>query len=237
MTSSKISPKIRQINFLIIIDLALMLLALLMIQFSNFDVWLQNYFFDFEQETWLIDKDEPIKKFIFYQLPKILMGVAMFVCLAASIISFKNSKFSKYRHKFFLTFLGLILITAVAGNIKKFTNIHCPNRLEIYGGDVPYVRIFDKYPDGFYQKKSAQCFPAGHATVGFALFILFFVFEKKSLRLAAFFGATILGWISGSYQMLKGAHFFGDTLVAMLVCFLLAALLARFYELRLVNKT
>jgi membrane-associated PAP2 superfamily phosphatase len=43
------------------------------------------------------------------------------------------------------------------------------------------------------------------------------------------FSGFIFGWILGFYQMAKGAHFFGDTLVSMLLCFLVAAMIARFY--------
>lgn len=218
---------VRKINFLIIIDLALIAAALCLINFTDLDVKIQNYFFNFETKTWLIDKDEPFKKFIFYKFPKILLGVAIVFCLVATAIGFKKK--SSSRHKFFLIFLGLALIPAIGGNIKKFTNVYCPNHLEIYGETKPYVKIFDHYPANFTQTKRAQCFPGGHAVTGFALFILFFALQKKSHKFLGLFAGFFFGWILGIYQMMKGAHFFGDTLVSMLVCFLIAAVISKIY--------
>jgi membrane-associated PAP2 superfamily phosphatase len=243
MENSKILQKIKKIDILILISLTLILAALFWINYSDVNLKIQNHLFNFQSKEWLVDKDELVKKILFYKLPKILLGFAIIGCLFAVIFGFKllpqikiisvfsdglMSYFQKNRHRFFLIFLGLSLIPLIAGNIKKFTNVYCPNQLEIYGGDKPYIKIFDHYPEGFTQIKKAKCFPAGHAVTGFALMILFFALSGfyAFLGLA---GAISLGWIIGFYQMAKGAHFFGDTLVSMLVCFFLAALIARIY--------
>jgi len=235
MTNLKTLTEIRKIDFLIIANLALIILALCLFNYTDIDVKIQNHLFDFAHKTWLIDKDEPVKKFIFYKFPKILFGVAIVFCLIATVLGFKKN--SPNRHKFFLIILGLSLIPLIAGNIKKFTNVYCPTQLEIYGEKYPYVKIFDSYPKDFQQIKKAQCFPAGHPVTGFALFILFFAFEKKAWRIFGFIGALTLGSIMGFYQMAKGAHFFGDTVVAMLVCFLIAAIIARIHKDHLAKRS
>jgi membrane-associated PAP2 superfamily phosphatase len=224
MKNSKILPQIKKIDALILACAGLLLAVLCLVNYSNIDLEIQKYLFDFETKTWLIDKDEPVKKLLFYQLPKLLFGIGVAGCLVAAILDFKGQ-----RRRLFLIFLGLSLIPLIAGNIKKFTNIYCPAQLEIYDGDKPYVRIFESYPSDFQQIKTGQCFPAGHAVVGFALMILFFAFTKKSHRLWGLATGLILGWITGFYQMAKGAHFLGDSLVSMLVCFLLAALIYKIY--------
>jgi membrane-associated PAP2 superfamily phosphatase len=229
MANSRISSRNNKINFLIFVDLVLIILALCLINYTEIDIKIQDYFFDFENKSWLVDRNEPVKKFIFYQFPKILLGLAIFVLLASTIFAFVKKL--ENRRKFLLILLGLVFIPLIAGNIKKFTNVYCPNQLQIYGGKFPYVKIFDSYPSNLIQEKRAQCFPAGHAVTGFALLILFFALEKKRNRFFGLFSGIALGWILGSYQMLKGVHFFGDTLVSMLLCFLVAALLARFYRL------
>ena len=217
----------KKIDILIIANLALILLVLWAAQSTNIDVFLQNYFFDFTAKTWLIDAHEPVKKFIFYKFPKILFGVAILALLLALLIGLykKNNYCEKNFSKIMLIFLGLALIPLIAGNIKKFTNIYCPSQLEIYSGQHEYVKIFDKYQKP--QEKKGECYPAGHAITGFALFILFFAAEKKRNKIIGLFAAIILGWALGLYQMLKGAHFLSDTLVAMLLCFLLAAIIAK----------
>ena len=265
MRNSKILSKI---DFWIILDLVLIALALCWINYGNFDIEVQNYLFDFESKSWLVDKNEPVKKFIFYKLPKILFGVGVTGCLLGVILGFRDSKqilkqvqddnalalrysnsqlsplrhpelvsgsipksnfLIRHRHRLLLIFFGFSFIPLIAGNIKKFTNVYCPTQLEIYGGDKPYIRIFEHYPSSFHQAKKAQCFPAGHSVTGFTLMILFFALRRRSQRCLGLISAIILGWIMGLYQMAKGAHFFGDTLVSMLVCFLLAALITRIY--------
>lgn len=228
MENSIISLRLKKIDQMILATLALLALALIFVQYGNFDVWLQNKFFDFAQKKWLVDKTEPVAKFFFYQFPKMLFSLAIIGCLLVSLFSK-----TKNRRKFILIFLGFALIPLIAGNVKKFTNVYCPAQLEIYGGAKPYIKIFSSYPQDFKAEKRGQCFPAGHAVTGFALLILFFALEKKSNRVLGFCAAIIFGWAMGTYQMLKGAHFFGDTLIAMLLCFLIAAILARINEVQL----
>ncbi|MBP7710719.1 MAG: phosphatase PAP2 family protein [Rickettsiales bacterium] len=232
MKNSKILPQIKKINALIAANIVLILAALLLINFSDIDLAIQKSLFDFDSQAWLVDKDELVAKFIFYKFPKVLFGVGVVGCLVATIIGFKSSNqkfFIQNRHRFFLIFLGLSLIPLTAANIKKFTNVYCPNQIELFAGTKPYVKIFDSYPADFHQIKKGKCFPAGHAVTGFALMILFFAFAKKSHRLWGLASGLALGWIMGFYQIAKGAHFFGDTLVSMLVCFLFAALIYKIY--------
>lgn len=220
-----------KINKLIALDLIAIAASLLLINYSNIDVKIQNYFFDFDKKIWIIDSSESIKKFFFYKLPKISFAIAAVACAVFAILGFKKkSQFAfQNRHKFLLIFLGMIFIPLIAGNIKKFTNIYCPSQLEIYGGNYPYVKILDSYDADFHQAKKGKCFPAGHAITGFALMILFFALEKKRNRILSLIFANLIGWITGIYQMLKGAHFLGDTLIAMLLCFLLAAIITKIY--------
>ena len=234
MKNLEISKKIRAIDVLIIINLALVFMALCLINYTNFDLNIQKYLFDFESKKWLIDKNEPVKKFIFYQFPKILFGGIIYQIrhpelVSGSFTSTAPNFFTKNRHKLLLIFFGLAFVPLIVGNIKKFTNVYCPTQLEIYGEKYPYVKIFDHYPADFLQPKKAKCFPAGHSVTGFSLFILFFALRKKRSKIYGLFSGVISGWILGFYQMAKGAHFFGDTLVSMLLCFLFAALIARFY--------
>jgi membrane-associated PAP2 superfamily phosphatase len=221
--------KISKIDIIIAINIALIALVLCLINYTNIDVATQNLLFDFQTKTWLVDRGEPVKKFIFYQFPKILLGITISFFIYASVAGFKNkaSYFYKARNQYLLILLGLALIPLIAGNIKKFTNVYCPTQLEIYGGNKPYVKIFNKYPSEFIQDKKGKCFPAGHAVTCFSLFILFFALSGKKRIFLGLILPAILGSILNFYQMAKGAHFIGDGLVSMLVCFLIAALIAR----------
>lgn len=236
MDNLKIFPPTKEINALILADLIVIVLSLWIIGFTDINLKIQKHLFDFREQHWLVDRTEPIKKFFFYIGPKIVFGLTVAFCLAGSILGFKkkgNPKFYENRHRFLLTLIGLIFIPLIAGNIKKFTNVYCPANLQVYGGDKPYIKIFDSYPESFKQIKKGQCFPAGHCLTGFTLMILFFALEKKPQRILGLLSGITLGWIMGFYQMAKGAHFFGDTLISMLTAFLLAAILTTIYNARL----
>ena len=54
--------------------------AVLAFEITNLDLWVQDRLFDFERQTWLIDKKEPVGKWLFYTGPKlviIFIGVGM----------------------------------------------------------------------------------------------------------------------------------------------------------------
>ena len=44
----------------------LLIFVILLFYFTNFDLDVQENFYDFESKSWLIDKKEPLLKFIFY---------------------------------------------------------------------------------------------------------------------------------------------------------------------------
>ncbi len=224
------NSKTAKIDFYIVLSAFLTILTLFIANYSDFDVKIQNHFFNFEQKTWLIDIHEPIKRAIFYTIPKFLIAIAIFLSILAVFFGFKgkNRFFYQNRHVFMLILLGLCIIPLSVGNIKKFTNIYCPAQLEIYGGKYPYDKIFDEH--NFVQEKTGKCYPAGHPVTGFCLFILFFALRNNNLKILGLFTAFISGFILSFYQIAKGAHFVSDCVVSMFLCFLVAAILSRIYK-------
>lgn len=217
---------VREINNCIIVALGLLVLSLVFFENTNFDVFLQNKFYNFQGHEWIIDAKEPIKRFLFYIFPKILLGIFIATLLVLLILSFKFKIFCNKRYSIIYIFTSLILVLLIAGNIKKFTNIKCPNQLNIYNGNYEYIKFFEKRLD---DGKKGKCFPAGHAVTGYSLFVLFFVFANKTKRLIIFYLTFIAGSILGTYQMLKGAHFLSHTIISAIVCFLIAALIAKLF--------
>ena len=50
----------------IIITAFLLIAVIALFQFTNLDILIQNFFYNFESKSWLIDKNEPILKFFLY---------------------------------------------------------------------------------------------------------------------------------------------------------------------------
>jgi membrane-associated PAP2 superfamily phosphatase len=103
-------------------------------------------------------------------------------------------------------FLSLGLSIGVVGLLKTLTNVDCPRDLSEFGGAFPYIHLFAHRPEAL---RHARCFPAAHASSGYALLALYFALRERSrwasrLGLAA---GLVMGLIFGIAQQARGAHF------------------------------
>jgi membrane-associated PAP2 superfamily phosphatase len=107
------------------------------------------------------------------------------------------------------------------GGLKKTTNMPCPKNEIHFGGNMIRTAVWEKYPEPFHSMETIACYPAGHASGGFALMSLFFLFKTKRNRILALIGAIGLGWSMGIYKMAIGDHFFSHTLITMILAWLI----------------
>ncbi|MBP9680863.1 MAG: phosphatase PAP2 family protein [Bacteriovorax sp.] len=203
------------------------LMALLaFFEFTNADLILQERLYFPKEKTWLLKDPEQIWRSIFYtgiKIPIYIIGVA---ALIASIISWKKNIWKQYRKGLIIVTLTLIILPASIATIgKNMTNVHCPDDLTNFGGKIPYIKLLESYPtnpespDGKWPR--GRCFPAGHASGGFALLSFVCFFKSKRNRALAFFLAMATGWIMGLYQMIRGVHFLSHHLTTMLLAVIL----------------
>ena len=104
-----------------------------------------------------------------------------------------------------------ILVPAVISLLKQLSSSHCPWELTRYGGEQPYVRIFDILPIG---ALPGHCLPAGHASSALwllSLAVYWLPAQVRAARIAASLGIAA-GSILGVMQQLRGAHFLTHTL-------------------------
>lgn len=112
------------------------------------------------------------------------------------------------------TLLAILMVTVV----KSFTGISCPWDEAQFGGVARHashwVQIFQA--DG----GSGRCFPAGHASGGFAFLAGWFVFRRVDGRIAGWWlaGALAVGMVFGIAQQLRGAHYMSHTLWTAWLC-------------------
>lgn len=70
------------------------------------------------------------------------------------------------------TFLALILCAEIVSVLKASSGVACPYEVRLFGGVkemvVPYAYLISGI-------KAGHCWPAGHASCGFSLFVLYFV--------------------------------------------------------------
>lgn len=116
----------------------------------------------------------------------------------------------------------MALVPLLVGGLKEITNVDCPWSLQGFGGDRPFVHLFEDRPDGL---PPAACFPGAHSSSAFALFALYFVglgLGRRRLALAGLVAAVGLGAMFSFAQQARGAHLLSHDLwsafIAWTVC-------------------
>ncbi|OVZ97945.1 phosphoesterase [Yersinia frederiksenii] len=101
----------------------------------------------------------------------------------------------------------------VVGILKAISAHSCPWDLVEYGGKSFSYVLMGTAPVG---AGPGHCFPGGHASSGFAVMALFFLFYPERPRLAAlcWFVGVGLGMLMGFGQIMRGAHFLTHNLWA-----------------------
>jgi membrane-associated PAP2 superfamily phosphatase len=115
---------------------------------------------------------------------------------------------------------AVVLTVGITGLLKTITNVDCPWDLSAFGGRFPYVPLFGDRPE---ELRPGRCFPAAHASSGYALMALYFVFRDRAPRLAyGGLGAGVLvGLVFGIAQQSRGAHFISHDLWSAMLAWLI----------------
>ena len=215
--------------------LGLTVIATLLFEHSQFDIRISELFYTNGQ--WLIQKGAQPYAFIFYDGPKALLILLALYLITVLIIKYRQGSDSNFIHnsnkinKFIMPFslreisyllTILILVPSTIALLKGVTHVSCPNHLTLFGGDLPYLNLWQN----IIAKTDAKCFPAAHASAGFSLYGLAFLPSLHKHRYRIFVAVTALGWTMGLYKMMFGDHFFSHTLVSMLLSLTIACALA-----------
>lgn len=212
-----------------------LIVGFIFFELTNTDIILQNHFFNFPDKTWYFKDPTNIYKKIFYNGIKFPIYVIGLGALGMSLVSWKKKLWPEYRKGLLIVTLTIILLpSSIALVGKNLSNVQCPDDLNIYRGIIPYVKHLEPYPinpnspDGKWFK--GRCWPAGHASGGFALLALVCLFKSRRKKMGAFIFAMSMGWIMGVFQMIRGNHFLSHHLTTMFLALILVSLLNIFIK-------
>jgi len=203
-----------------------------LIYYNDFDLKFQSLFFIDQDKNWLISREDMVLKFWFYRLPKYLLATygVILIILASKLAIYKQN--IELQKKFLFLILVLILTPVVVAIFKKYSPIYCPSSVTAFGGNNPHITLFDIFDGDIFLQNTGKCFPAGHASGGFALISLYFVLPNNFKKFGLCF-SLLLGWIMGFYQIAKGAHYLSDTIATLALAYLVSISLE---QLLLVKK-
>ncbi len=216
------------INKQIVFTAILFIVTVLIFEFTKLDLYIQSYFYNFQEKHWLIQKNETLK-FIFYSGFKKLFIFISIIFLVLFFLSFfkKYKLLNRYKKGLSIVVLSMMFVPALA-IFKNYTNMPCPYDVVTFGGKYPKLKLLESYPKDFAQKTKLRCYPAGHATMGFSLMALYFLFKTARAKNIALVFGVMAGVLTGGYKMLAGHHFLSHTLATMILAWLVILLIAKF---------
>lgn len=189
------------------------------------DLWLQQWLYDAQAQAWIWSRKEPVTRFLLYDGAKGLLVLFALTLLMSLVFCRRSAWLARHCRGIRIVVLSLILVPICVSTLKATTNVACPRSLEAFGGELPYIKVLEPYPADARPDRRERCFPAGHASGGFALMSLMFLFASPRRRRAALVGGLLAGWITGGYKMVIGDHFFSHTLISMLLAWFIINLI------------
>lgn len=220
------------INQQLVITFIVLLFSIIFFGISDADILLQDDFYNYSTHKWILDWGLEPYKFIFYDGIKKLL-IAFAISLLIALVFFRKTKIvNDYKRGLIIVILSAIFVPLIASSIKANTNMPCPKDEVRYGGVYPRTAVWQNYSQDFkLHHEKSKCWPAGHASGGFALLSLIFLFHKRKSKIIAGTTAMVIGWSMGLYKMVIGDHFLSHTVITMILAWLIILLITK-----MVNK-
>ncbi len=204
--------------------LAFILANLLLIVLGG-DRWIADHVYAAEGGRWAL-QDSYVTTTLIHVTGKRLSTLAWLLTAGAALLSWRVPRLRPLRRPLVLLAVSVLLSTAVISSLKHFTHMDCPWDMQPYGGLRPYLDLFDARPAGM---KASGCFPAGHASAGYAWVALYFfaLSVAPRWRWRGLWCGLGVGLLFGLSQQLRGAHFMSHDVWTVTVCWLAAVLVHR----------
>lgn len=202
------------------------LFVVLSVPYSHYavDFTVADYLFYQEGNDWTLHHSWATETLL-HEGGRALSELLAFLAIGGLIASIGRPSLRHWRRPLSYLVTALAASTLSIAMLKQLISMDCPWDLARYGGEMPFIGLFDVRPDDL---PDSACFPAGHASAGYAWLALYFFFKATRPRwrwLGLATGLT-LGMAFGGAQQLRGAHFLSHDLWTLLICWTISALLA-----------
>lgn len=186
------------------------------------DQWLADRLYEWQGHRWLL-RHAPATEW-FHAAGRDVSTVAWLGVLAAWLVARSRRSLVALRRPLAYLVIATALSTILVAWTKSWSNMDCPWDLVRYGGDRPYVGLFALRPLGLTR---GDCFPAGHASGGYAWLSLYFFLlaVRPRWRWAGLAVGGGAGLLFGLSQQLRGAHFVSHDVWTAGICWATALLL------------
>lgn len=146
------------------------------------------------------------------------------ICLLAWGGSLVSALLRPWRRLLAYLALAPVLASGAVLLVKRTSGVECPWSLQPFGGDQPYRPLLEQ----LLAPGEGACFPAGHASAGYAWFALYFAATVvcPRWRRPVLLAVLLTGAVFGLAQQLRGAHFLSHDLWSLTLCWSVCAGLA-----------
>lgn len=199
------------------------LLAFGLIELGSWDFRLADFWYQLQGGSWTF-KQQWWSQQLIHQGGRLAFAIACSLLFVWCITTSIHKRVSAY-------LLCAVLASTVLINLgKQLLHGACAWDLQRYGGPQPDQTLWQQL---WLANSPSHCFPAGHASAGYAWIALYFVGRhyRSGWRWLGLLFALMLGGIFGLGQQLRGAHFVSHDLASLMLCYLVAYFL--FYRFKL----
>lgn len=199
--------------------LALYALAMLWTRGLHGDSWLADRIYAAGGHAWALHSNAWVEHGL-HVIGKRVSALAWLLVVVAWLWSLRGSRMAAWRRPLGYLALSMLLATGAVALAKTVTAIDCPWNLVRYGGTHAYRGLFDAHPAA----AGGSCFPAGHASAGYAWIALYFFFAAAhpQWRWIGLGIGLAAGVVFGAAQQLRGAHFLSHDLTSLAICWVVA---------------
>ncbi len=209
--------------------LAAFILLALLVELTGIDLLVADYLYAWEGGSWTL-KEAWLTSTLIHKVGKHLSLLIALLLLVALLQSYVTQKLQLWRRELVYLLCAAGGSSALIGLLKSLNHASCAWDFSRYGGKTEYATVFHELLHG----SGADCFPAGHASGGYAWVALYFlgVHLQSRWRWAGLAFALSVGLIFGISQQLRGAHFISHDLWTLGICWFFSLLV---YKLMLAN--
>lgn len=177
------------------------------------DRHLADFFYHLGGNTWAW-KESWLTEHLVHRGGRNLSFFLLFVVVLLLGLSYRQPGSQAQQKRLWYLFLAVGGSSLVVSILKKFLAISCPWEFSIYGGHLAY----QEFAQQLFSRTGSGCFPAGHASAGYAWIGLYFFLMHSRWRWLALAAALGAGIVFGFVQQLRGAHFVSHDLATVIVC-------------------
>lgn len=180
------------------------------------DQWLADRIYAWQGGQWQLRHDFITEQLI-HRIGRDVSTMAWLAVLAAWIVARTRPGWGTLRRPLACLLVSIAASTALVAWVKSWSNMDCPWDLVRYGGAREYVSLFAMRPLGM---SRGACFPAGHASGGYAWLALYFFLwsVRPRWRWLGLAVGMVAGLTFGISQQLRGAHFLSHDLWTLAIC-------------------